>query len=104
MRALLSLLATPFRSGPRRPLAMRQPGREEMKQQRDVPLGMEATDLDLIARVNRTNDALERVTALPRRTKGEGQHTAGASIRVTPMPDDETYAAHYHRAYTQKDT
>ena len=103
MNALLSLLSAPFRRGPRRPLAARQPGRAETVQVRDVPLGMEATNLDLIDQVNRRNDALERANTIAGQRNSKGSFAAAASTRVDPMPDDETYAARYHRAYIQKD-
>lgn len=103
MHTLWSLLSAPFRRGPRRPLATRQPGRSEMQQDSDVPLGMEATNLDLVGRVNRRNDALERAMTLPQSRRFGGSFTAGASTRIAPMPDDETYAAQYHRAYIKKD-
>jgi len=103
MGAFLSRLAAAFRRGPRRPLATRQPGRDEMGQVRDVPLGMEATNLDLVDQVNRKNDALERTSALAGQKRGTGSFTAAASTRIAAMPDDETYAARYHRAYIEKD-
>jgi len=103
MTALWSLLSAPFRRGPRRPLATRQPGRDEMDQVRRVPLGMEATNLDLVDQVNRRNDALERASTLVGQKHSTGSFTAAASTRVAPMPDDETYAARYHRAYIEKD-
>ena len=103
MNALLSFLATPFRRGARRPLAARQPGRAEMGQVRDVPLGMEATNLDLIDQVNRRNDALERVNTIAGQRSTKGSFAAAASTRIVPMPEDETYAARYHRAYIEKD-
>ncbi|WP_299730990.1 hypothetical protein [uncultured Tateyamaria sp.] len=101
--SLLSLLSAPFRRGPRRPLAARQPGRDEMGQIRDVPLGMEATDLDLVDQVNRRNDALERTSTVAGQKRQTGSFAAAASTRVAPMPEDETYAARYHRAYIEKD-
>jgi len=103
MNALLSFLATPFRRGARRPLAARQPGRAEMGQVRNVPLGMEATNLDLIDQVNRRNDALERVNTIAGQRGSKGSFTAEASTHIDPMPDDETYAARFHRAYIEKD-
>ena len=103
MGRFLSRLAAPFRRGPRRPLAMRQPGRGEMGQVRDVPLGMEATNLDLVDRVNRKNDALERASTITGQKRGKGSFAAAASTRIDAMPDDETYAARYHRAYIEKD-
>jgi len=100
---LFSLLSAPFRRGPRRPMATRQPGRDEMGQVRDVPLGMEATNLDLVDQVNRRNDALERTNTVAGQKRRTGSFAAAASTRVDAMPEDETYAARYHRAYNQKD-
>lgn len=103
MNAVLSLLTAPFRRGPRRPFAARQPGRAEMGQVRDVPLGMEATDLDLVDQVNRRNDALEKVNTIAGQRRTKGSFVAAASTHVAPMPEDETYAARYHRAYIEKE-
>ena len=103
MNALLSLLLVPFRRRPRRPFAARQPGRAEMGQVRDVPLGMEATDLDLVDRVNRRNDALEKVNTIAGQKRTKGSFTGAASTHIAPMPEDETYAARYHRTYIEKD-
>ena len=84
-------------------MATRQPGRDEMGQVRDVPLGMEATNLDLVDQVNRRNDALERTNTVAGQKRRTGSFAAAASTRVDAMPEDETYAARYHRAYNQKD-
>ncbi|MEL7093602.1 MAG: hypothetical protein AAFN94_17885 [Pseudomonadota bacterium] len=62
---------------------------------------MEATDLGLIDRVARQNDALERTSA-PRTHQPTGSFAAAASTDVAPMPEDETYAARYHRAFMTK--
>ena len=93
---LWSWLSYPFRSGPRRPLAQRRPASEDPV--RSVPLGMEATDLDAVSAVNRRNDALERVFGGVR----PGQQARDRAAHIDPMPDDETYAARYHRAFQQK--
>ncbi|MEP1588086.1 MAG: hypothetical protein ABJR46_14475 [Tateyamaria sp.] len=103
MTGLWQIISAPFRSGPRRPLAARQPGRDEMGQTRVVPLGMEATDLSLIDQVSRKNDALERTNRIHTH-QSKGSFTAATSTKVDAMPQDETYAAHYHRAYIKKDT
>ena len=93
----LELLSYPFRRQPRRPLAARRPERAEFGQDRKVPLGMEATDLDLVERVSRKNDTLERANmARP------GDHAAQSNLHVAAMPEDETYAARFHRAFQQK--
>ncbi|WP_299376795.1 hypothetical protein [uncultured Tateyamaria sp.] len=104
MTLLWQILSAPFRRGPRRPLAARRPDRRAMGQEQSVPLGMEATDLALIDRVNRKNDALERVT-MPRTGQSRSlSGLAGASTHIDPMPEDETYAARYHRAHNKKDS
>ncbi|MEL6452954.1 MAG: hypothetical protein AAFQ19_17000 [Pseudomonadota bacterium] len=100
---LWASLSYPFRRRPRRPLADRRPGRADLGQERATPLGMEATDLSLIDRVSRQNDALER-TALVGRPGQGGSFAAAASTKIDPMPEDETYAARYHRAYIKKDS
>mmetsp|Transcript_21150 Transcript_21150/g.33932 ORF Transcript_21150/g.33932 Transcript_21150/m.33932 type:complete len:102 (+) Transcript_21150:278-583(+) len=100
--SLLDVLTSPFRRKPRRPLAARRPGRDEMGQVRTVPLGMEATDLGLVNNVARQNDALERAT--PVGARRGGSFAARASTDIDPMPEDETYSARYHRAYQQKET
>lgn len=93
-------LIYPFRSGPRRPLAARQPHAD--RNAPDVPLGMEATDIASVAKVNRHNDALERATgnAVLRQTGAKDPRNSAS--HVAPMPEDETYAARYHRAFQQK--
>lgn len=102
MNALWQIISFPFRSGPRRPLAARRPDRREMGQEQTTPLGMEATDLSLVQKVNRQNDALERATAA--RSHGRNNTaTTGASLLVPAMPEDETYAARYYSAYIKKD-
>lgn len=97
---LWEAISYPFRRGPRRPLASRQPAREA---QSEIPLGMEAIDMDLIKSVNRRNAALERVNTFFAPKRNTGSHLERAETRVTPLPDDETYAAHFHRAYMKKD-
>jgi len=92
---------SPFRRAPRRPLAFRQPSLGQDAQ--GVPLGMEALDLALVEKVNRRNAALERVNTLFTRKRTAGRFLEHAETRVTPLPDDETYAAHFHRAYMKKD-
>ena len=67
-----------------------------------TPLGMEATDLTLIDRVARQNDALERTHTIGARKSGS--FVARTSTHIDPMPEDETYAARYHSAYIKKDS
>ena len=78
-----------------RPLSARQPERREQ----DVPLGMEALDLDEVSRTNRLNESLERgQTNWLTRTGFFGR----PDTDVQPLADDETYAARYYNAF-QKD-
>ena len=102
--SLWATLTYPFRRGPRRPLAERRPSRRDMGQEHDVPLGMEATDLDLVDRVNRRNSAAERPTSAPTGTPKTtlGRVLESADTRVTPMPEDETYATRFHRIFQKK--
>lgn len=81
-----------------RPLSTRQPPRPEKQK---TPLGMEAIDLEAVARTTRKNESLERGTTnwIRARTGLFGGH---AEITVEPLADDETYAARYHAAF-QKD-
>jgi hypothetical protein len=89
----------PFRSGPRRPLAMRQP---KLDAPEKTPLGLEAVDMGLIESVNRRNAALERVNTFVAPNRKYGSFAERAETRITPLPDDETYAERYYRAYSQK--
>ena len=59
---------------------------------------MEATDLNAVSAVNRRNDALERVYGGVR----PGARAQDRAAHVEQMPDDETYAARYHRSFQQK--
>jgi len=96
-----SLLASPFRRARRVPLAQRRPARAV----RDVPLGMEALDLDAVAAVNRRNNALERVSGgdIGRGARGHWSAPGQTARPALDLPDDETYAARYHRAFQHKD-
>ena len=95
------IISYPFRRTPRRPLHARMPSRDEMGQtQSGTPLGMEATDLSLIERVARRNDALERTSTIA--MNKERSHLQGSSSHVTAMPDDETYVARFYRAFQKK--
>ncbi|KNG92998.1 hypothetical protein [Pseudaestuariivita atlantica] len=97
MTSLLDLLTRPFRRSSRRPLSYRQP---QMGRDAEVPLGMEALDMTEVDRVNRRNDALERVTLAGKNRFGRS-FTQNAASRIDPMPDDETYAAEYHRRFNR---
>ena len=96
---LWHVLSAPFRRGPRRPLAERRPSRDEMGQTRTVPLGMEGLDLSVVDRAARQNDTAERLPSL-----ATGGFVARSSTHVDAMPEDETYAARYHRAFHKKGT
>lgn len=96
----LDWITYPFRRDPRRPLSARRPSRSEMGQSTKTPLGMEATDMDLINKVSRRNDALER--SFGNKTR-DGHYILGrASTHIDAMPEDETYAARFHRAFAKK--
>lgn len=92
-----SKLTYPFRPGPRRPLAMRQPKLEK----REVPLGMEATDLKGVEATIRQNNSLERSSTIFGQNKGSFAQAADRTVRE--FKDDETYAAEYHRTFGKKD-
>ena len=98
--SLWEKLTYPFRLGPRRPLASLRPERDASLS--EVPLGMEATDLEAVARVNRRNDALDRTNGHGSGLRRFGTHTRNSATHVAPMPEDETYAARYHRAFQKK--
>jgi len=99
--SLLRWIMTPFRRGPRRPLAHYQPERASARD-RAVPLGMEGLDMDAVARTNRRNDALERVHIVHTGAPLGGAATRNTATHVALMPEDETYAARYHRAFQKK--
>ncbi|MEP6068012.1 MAG: hypothetical protein ABJ246_19415 [Paracoccaceae bacterium] len=92
----------PFRRQPRGPLASRRPDRAKLGQTRDVPLGMEEIDLDLVKTVARKNDALEKTNMASERNGGF--LTGHRNTYVAPMPEDESYAARFHRAFNKKGT
>ena len=92
-------ILAPFRRTPRRPLAQRQPTFEKMD---DVPLGMEAIDMSVVDAANRRNASLERVNTFFAPKRSMGSFLEHAETRISPLADDETYAARYHRAYNKK--
>ena len=79
------------------PLSARQPERRK----REVPLGMEAIDLDALSSANRRNESLER---------GQTNWLSNLGVfgrsdaEIAPLADDETYAARYHAAFHKKQT
>lgn len=97
---LLSWLTYPFTRQTWRPLASRRPERSALGQEHETPLGMEATDMSVVDAVARRNDALER--GFGHRIR-DGQPLFGrASTHVEAMPEDETYARRYARAFQRK--
>ncbi len=89
----------PFRRGPRRPLADRQP---RLRNTGDTPLGLEAVDMSIIDKVNQRNASLERVNTFFAPSRRFGSFVEHAETRMQPLPDDENYAAWYYHAYTKK--
>lgn len=101
MTRIWQLITYPFRRGVHRPLAARRLDWKDMGQISATPLGMEATDLAMIDRVARQNDALERILTFG--AKRNRSFMAHASAPIGPKPEDETNAARFHRAYNKKD-
>lgn len=93
--ALIAYMQYRAQRGTYRTLASRQPERRT----REVPLGMEALDLDEVSRATRRNESLERGQTNWLSTKG---FLGRADTDVQPLADDETYAARYYSAF-QKD-
>ena len=100
--SLWRIISYPFRRQPRRPLASRRPDRAELGQTQDVPLGMEEIDLSHVQKVARMNDSLEKTNTTYERSKGF--LTGHRNTYVAPMPEDESYAARFHRAFNKKGT
>ena len=61
---------------------------------------MEEIDMDLVDKVARRNDALEKTNT--QYDKNRGFFMAHRNTYVAPMPEDESYAARFHRAYKKK--
>ena len=51
---------------------------------------------------HKRNSSLERVSNLFSQNRRFGSFAETADLDITPMADDETYAARYHRAYNRK--
>ncbi|MFK7762796.1 MAG: hypothetical protein AB8B62_06005 [Roseobacter sp.] len=98
---LWTWITYPFVRAPRRPLAQRQP-KSVRATGESVPLGLEAIDMSVVDSTNRRNASLERVSTFFSAKGHLGSFTKNADSHVTPLADDETYAARYHRAYNQK--
>ncbi len=81
--------------GQYRSLASRQPPRPKATER---PLGLEAVDLEAVARASRRNESYERGTTNWLRSR-MGFFGAAVDTRVEPWADDETYAARYHAAF-----
>lgn len=90
--SLWRLIAKSFQRGPRRPLAHRQPKLAS----KDVPRGMEATNMDAVDTANRRNQSLERSTSWK---FGFGSY---ADQPIRAFDDDETYAKTYHHLYDDR--
>lgn len=76
-----------------RPLASRQPqGRREQTPE----LGLEAIDMNVVRRTQRSNESLERSHTL---WTGQRGITGAIDTNVQPMADDETYAKRFYTAY-----
>ncbi|KIN66353.1 hypothetical protein Z946_365 [Sulfitobacter noctilucicola] len=90
--AVIAVLQYRARRGIHRPLASRQPERQVS----EVPLGMEALDLDAVSRTNRRNESLERGQT---NWLGKAGFFGRTDTDVAPLADDETYAARFHDAF-----
>ncbi|MEL7097913.1 MAG: hypothetical protein AAGM84_03710 [Pseudomonadota bacterium] len=94
--AAIKWLVTPQR----RPLAATQPNLAK----REVPLGMEAIDTDLINQVNRRNQSLERThNPVAQNSRRFGALQNADTDAVIQFADDETYARRFHAAFQVKD-
>lgn len=89
--ALIAYIQYRAGNGTYKPLSSRQP---ERAPQRDVPLGMEATDMKVVNDANRRNESLERG-----QTNWMNRGSMSAATDVPPMADDETYAKRFHAAF-----
>ncbi|MEM9968359.1 MAG: hypothetical protein AAF755_09685 [Pseudomonadota bacterium] len=76
-------------------------GRQPERRSGETPLGMEATDMDLVNRVARQNESLERAHT-NWTTRKSGFLTQGVDTNIDGWDDDETYAARYHAAFHKK--
>ena len=91
----LKWLVTPQR----RPLSEAQPKMGK----RDVPLGMEAIDMNEVRRTQRRNESLERShTSMTDRTSRGFLFEQAADTDIEPLADDETYAKRYHTAFQKR--
>jgi hypothetical protein len=95
---LIAYLQHRAQRGVYRTLASRQPPRRKKEK---APLGMEAIDLNAVARTTRKNESLERGTTNWMRSR-MGFFGSHADVNIEPLADDESYAARYYAAF-QKD-
>ena len=58
--------------------------------------------MHIVNEAHKRNASLERVSNLFSQNRRFGSFTETADLDITPMDDDETYAARYHRAYNRK--
>ncbi|MEM6889452.1 MAG: hypothetical protein AAF636_15090 [Pseudomonadota bacterium] len=94
------IISFPFRRGPRRPLSAYQPQVPEPRE--TVALGLEAIDMQLVKNVQKRNFALERVSAFRVPSRRRISFLENVDAEVSPLADDETYAARYHSAFIEK--
>ena len=92
--ALISFYQYQSQRGTYRALSSRQPERRVSK---DIPLGMEAIDLDAVKATTRRNESLERSQTSWSR-KG-GLLSGAADTDIQPLSDDETYAKRFHTVF-----
>lgn len=82
-----------FLPSARRPLSARQP----QFKNREVELGMEATDMKVVDAANRRNQSLDRSNSW------NGSFTEATDRSVKTFKDDANYARDYHRLFGTKD-
>jgi len=92
--AVIAWLQYRVQAGGYQPLANRKPA---SSYDGTTPLGMEATDLDVVERAQRRNESLERASTSF--TRGKFGRDA---LSVRPWADDETYAKRFHAAFKGK--
>lgn len=93
---VVAISAVQYRRGARqhRSLASRRPEAAA----REVPLGMEATDLKTVARIARANQRFERNNLAW--VFGKSNRFLGDQDRdIEQAPEDHSYAAWFHRSF-----
>lgn len=93
--ALTAICVLQYRSAAstHRPLSERRP---QPRNDSDVPLGLEAIDMETLSEANRRNESLERGQLNWLRSGG---FFGRADTDVAPWADDATYAARFHAAF-----